>query len=331
MRLSRNAFLRTGLVGIAAALRGASSAHAVSGWPDGVEEIRYRNTADKSLQPALYFTPKPSSAVPLLVGCHTWSSDYLQSMSVPYATWCIENDWAFIHPHFRGPNNNPQAAGSALVVSDILSAVEWACASRAIDRSRIYLVGVSGGGMASLLMAGRAPDVWAGVSSWASISDLAAWYRERKGPNDSHHRLWLDMHAALGGDPATDPAAAEEAYLRSPLTYMANARGIPVDISTGIHDGHTGSVSVSHSIRAFNALASKADRIADKDITFMVARERVPDHLRFDGSDPLYGEKGVLLRRESGRARLTLFEGGHEIIFPAALKWLAAQKRAVTS
>ena len=29
-----------------------------------------------------------------------------------------------------------------------------------------------------MLMAGRHPDIWAGVSAWVPISDLKAWYHE---------------------------------------------------------------------------------------------------------------------------------------------------------
>jgi hypothetical protein len=35
----------------------------------------------------------------------------------------------------------------------------------------------------------------------------------------------------------------------------------------------------------------------------------------------------VLFRRESGMVRVTVFDGGHEIIHHAALAWLAAQQK----
>ena len=50
-------------------------------------------------------------AVPLLVALHTWSGDYKQRASIPYAQWCIEKGWAFVHPQFRGPNRRPEATG----------------------------------------------------------------------------------------------------------------------------------------------------------------------------------------------------------------------------
>ena len=45
-----------------------------------------------------------------------------------------------------------------------------------MDDKRIYLVGISGGGQMALIMAGRAPNVWAGVSAWVPIADLAEWH-----------------------------------------------------------------------------------------------------------------------------------------------------------
>jgi len=63
-------------------------------------------------------------------------------------------------------------------------------------------------------------------------------------------------------------------------------------------------------------------RIGEADIAYIVARAAIPPHLAGDWSDPLYGERRVLFRRQSGNARITLFDGGHEIIYGAALGWL---------
>jgi len=40
-------------------------------------------------------------------------------------------------------------------------------------------------------------------------------------------------------------------------------------------------------------------------------------------SDEAYGEKQPIFRRASRNARITIFDGGHEIIYEAALGWLA--------
>ncbi len=113
----------------------------------------------------MFYAPGSETAVPLIVALHTWSGDYKQGYHGAIEKWCIANGWAYIHPNFRGPNNRPEATGSELVVKDIVSAVEYVKGVTKIDESAIYLVGASGGGYTSLLMAGRHPEIWAGVSA----------------------------------------------------------------------------------------------------------------------------------------------------------------------
>ena len=286
-------------------------------WPPQVKEIGIVSSADGAKQPALFYTPDSTDPKPLLVALHTWSDNYLQKDSVPYADWCIEKEWAFIHPNFRGPNKTPQATGSDLVVRDILDAVAFATMNANVDPSRIYLVGVSGGGYTALLMAGRAPDLWAGVSSWVPLTDLQQWYLDCK---KSGRKYAGDIVASLGGIPTEDPNIEREAAKRSPLTFLPSAGSVPIDLNAGIHDGHTGSIPIHHSLRAFNLLAKEEDRLSEEDMNHMVEKAEIPGHLAsFSENDPTYGDKRVLFRKKSNNIRLTLFEGGHEIVFEAAL------------
>jgi pimeloyl-ACP methyl ester carboxylesterase len=295
------------------------------GWPQKIREIRYTSSADSTPQPAFFYTPKTKKAVPLLVALHTWSGNYRQKMSAPYAQWCIDKGWAFIHPNFRGPNRNPQATGSELVITDIISAVDYAKTHANVDTSRIYLVGVSGGGYTSLLTAARAPDVWAGVSAWVPITNLVDWYFECRKLKCEHAD---DIVKSCGGPPGTSPAIDLEYKKRSPSSYLNEAVNLPLDINAGIRDGHhSGGVPISHSLRVFNLVASEKDRISEEDIRYFVEKARVPPHLKKDLADPCYGRKAPLFRRTSGNARITIFDGGHEIVYEAALTWLAEQKR----
>ncbi len=295
-------------------------------WPKGIREIRYLSSGDQTLQPALFFAPPSGAPKPLLVALHTWSGDYLQADSRPYARWCAENGWAFIHPNFRGVNKQPEATGSDLVVADIASAVTYARQQTNVDPSRTYLVGVSGGGMASLLLAGRAPHIWAAVSSWVPIVDLRDWYFESVERKQSYA---TDIVRSCGGVPDRGTDAEREAKKRSPIVYLAAAGAIPVSINAGIHDGHDGAaVPVSHSLRAFNALADPADNLTDGQLAWITEKATIPPDLQAETfDDPSYGERKVLFRRRSRNVTLTVFEGGHEIVFGAALKWLAAQHR----
>jgi type III restriction enzyme len=62
-----------------------------------------------------------------------------------YARWAIQENWHFVHPNFRGPNDSPEAMGSDLAVHDIVDAVRGMQKRGNVDASRIYLIGCNGG------------------------------------------------------------------------------------------------------------------------------------------------------------------------------------------
>jgi len=296
-------------------------------FPEGVHEIRYTSAADNTEQPALFWKPEMEEKRPLLVALHTWSHDYRQEGNeIPYAEWCQAVGWVFIHPNFRGPNKTPEAMGSELAVGDILSAVDYAKENATIDEDRIYCIGVSGGGHASLLMAGRAPQLWAGVSAWCGISDIAAWHAECNGTKQQ--RYADNIEAAIDGPPDT-PERLKEAQQRSPNTWLNSANGVSLDIIHGVHDGRTGGVPFTHSLHAWNEVTAPTDpqaRFSDELIdSFYQSQESPEGDVEVD---PLYPEnQQPVFRRSSGNTRITIFEGGHEILHHPALNWLAAQRK----
>ena len=290
--------------------------------------VEVRSSKDGSPQRVIWWRPETAARgsadapVPLLVFLHSWSGGFEQGP--PWIAQAKKMGWALAAPDFRGPNRRPEACASDLAVQDVLDAVEYARREARIDDSRIYLVGGSGGGHMALMMAARAPRVWAGVSSWCPITDLAAWHAESSARKNNYARM---LEQSCGGPPG--PSTEAEYRRRSPLFQLAAARGVPVDISTGIHDGHTGSVPVSHTLRAFNALASDDARIEDGLIVRMVADRAVPAALAAERQDDPERTKALLFRRVSGNARVTIFEGGHESEPSAAILWLARQRKGV--
>ena len=293
----------------------------IPGWQPEVREEFYPSSADGTLQPTLLYDPRSKEPAPLLVALHTWGGNHKQAEPA-YSEWCIRKGWVFVHPEFRGANTKPSACGSELVVQDILSVVEWAKQKTLVDPKRIYLIGASGGGYASMLMAGRAPEVWAGVSAWCGIFDLRDWHAKHRG--GPYGRA---IEAACGGAPGTDSLVDEEYRKRSASAWLENAKGLPVDINAGIFDGHKGSVPVSHSLKAFNVLSDSSGRVTEAEISLMTEKPEVPEELLFKGMDPLYKKWNVLFRRISQNSRVTLFQGGHEIVHVAGLAWLEQQRK----
>ncbi len=297
----------------------------VAGWPSEVRAVEYLSAADNTLQPALFYAPKENtSARPLLVALHSWSGDYTQA-NPAYGLWCIAKQWVMVHPNFRGINQSPSACGSELAVQDILSAVEYAKSVCKVDEDRIYLMGGSGGGYASLLMAGRAPKVWAGVSAWCPIYDLKIWHAETQERKLKYAEM---LEKVCGGKPGFSPQVDEQYRVRSAAAWLRFAKQVNLSINTGITDGHNGSVPVSHTLNAFNDVVSKPnERISADTIANMVKQPSMPPALLQKIDDPLLQRNPALFRRVSGTAQVTIFQGGHDIIYEAGLSWLEHQQR----
>jgi len=305
-----------------------SQSAGVPGYPSGIEVRHYPSPTDGSEQPTLYWAPELAAGerAPLLVALHTWGGSYRQAGGeAKYAEWCQAQGWIFVHPHFRGPNRSPEAMGSDLAVEDIRAVVEWAKGLGGVDEDRVYAVGASGGGHASLLVAGRFPEIWAGVSAWCGISEIAAWHRETSASGRENYAR--DIERALGGRPEASEALLAEARRRSPLSWLGAAAGVPLDINHGITDGRSGSVPFTHSLHAWNAVVPEAERFEEAWIERFYETMEAPGEAGEVAGDPLYGSRPPLYRRVHGNTRLTLFDGGHEIVHEAALNWLAAQRR----
>ena len=292
--------------------------------------VQVKSTLDGTLQPCWFWAPEKAKteAVPLIVGLHTWSADYTYKSH--YATalnYAKGHGWAMVGPNFRGANKTPPACGADAAVQDIVDAVNYAKGKVKIDAARVYIIGGSGGGHMTLLMAGRHPEIWAGCAAFCPITDIARWHADSLLDHPGRGKNYAAMMtAACGGTPAEKP---EEYRHRSPLTWIENAKkaGVPIYIVTGIHDGWKGSVPVGHSFRAFNALADEKDRVSEEDIKTIEETQAVPDALAYKGpKDPFYSKKNhIHFRGTSANVRFTLFEGGHGGNYPAGLDFLSRQ------
>lgn len=291
-------------------------------------EVEITSSKDGQIQKALWWHPNKPAKVPLLVMLHSWSGNYQQKKRKEIGlTESKQRGWAIIHPDFRGPNRRPEACASDLAVQDILDAVAWARRQTKIDPQRIYLVGTSGGGHMSLMMAGRAPELWAGVSAWVPISDIAAWHHQTTAAGRT--RYARDCEQSCGGKPGDSPAVDAQYRRRSPLNWLNRVAGLPLDINAGIHDGYTGSVPVSQSLHAFNAAAiangQHKSGLSTSQIHWFRTQRSVPAELAGETEDEPERIRQILFRRSAGPARVTVFDGGHEGDTPTAIRWLAQQ------
>lgn len=303
---------------------------APNGWNSEVKTIFYPSAADHTWQPALSWIPKidHNKNVPLLVVLHPWSFDYRQPHMNGIFSEIQKRNWAMICPDFRGINNRPEACGSDLAVADIVSAIDYMKKTTRIDPDRIYLFGISGGGFATMLMTARHPEIFGGASAWVGITDLALWHDQTRKAGFSYSDL---LEKICGGAPGSSPETDRQYEHRSVKTWLKKGNIVPLAINAGIHDGHgSGPVPVSHSLTAFNILADEKDRLSPKQINQIVETEKIPVELAGECvNDPSFGSKKILFQRQSQNATVTLFDGGHEGIFSAAVEWLSKQKKII--
>jgi pimeloyl-ACP methyl ester carboxylesterase len=296
----------------------------MSDWPDGMLDVSFLSSADDSRQPMAYYAPEAGGKCPLLVALHGWSRDYTHPSGAPFAHWCVDNGWALAYPEFRGSNHKPESLCSEFVANDILSAVRYTCSHAEIDLDRIYLCGGPGGGHVALLMASRAPELWAGVSAWSPYWDLAEWWHEIR-HSQKFWKFARQIGGACGGEPGTAPEVDEQYQWRSPRFWLQHATGLPLDINAGINDGRRGSVAFRHAVHAYRQVSGDP-AMSEEDVETFYTRLHPPPHLKQQVRDPLY-PKRLILRRNHNNARITVFDGTAQILHNAALNWLALQRR----
>ena len=282
------------------------------------ETLTFTSTHDQTEQPARYYASPKSGDQPLLVLLHSWSTDINNYNPDDWVKVAREYGWHVVVPHFRGGNFNPEACASPAARQDILDATAAVIQRYAVDTTRVYLAGSSGGGHMSMVMAAHSPQTWTAVSAWVGISNLTDWHAETKA---SGRKYYKDIEACAGGAPGSSPEVDAQLRARSPLFHIAAAKAIPLDLNAGVHDGHTGSVPTHHTLDAYNAVASALGEAAIPQSTInALAQEIVPPEAPV--VDETY-ERRIHLRETAGKCRVTIFEGGHEGLPKPACAWLA--------
>lgn len=291
---------------------------AVAAFASEPVELTVKSSIDGSMQPAQFIPARSSDPRPLLVSLHTWSAHYNKSSSLPeWIAAAEKRDWHLLFPEFRGPNKNPAACASQLARQDVIDALDYAMKKWKVDGRRVYVAGGSGGGHMTLVMASFAPDRWAAASAWVPITDLRAWHRETIAAG---HGYWKDVEAVCGGAPGTSLEVDEAYHYRSPLSFLYQTRGLPLEVSAGIHDGYAGSVPIHHTLDAYDALAKT---YGVEPISRATRDQLEADRPNVAGAvfNPVYG-RAIHWRGHAGPSRVTIFEGGHEMLPEAACVFL---------
>jgi hypothetical protein len=105
---------------------------------------------------------------------------------------------------------------------------------------------------------------------------------------------------------------------------------VPLDLAAGIHDGHTGSVPIRHTLEAFNevAAAAGAEGVSEDEIAELSHPDgRLSRPHPSDQAEDATFQRAIHLRREAANARVTIFEGGREGLPLAAAEWLSRHRK----
>ena len=278
-------------------------------WSADFQVVDIVSDLDRSIQKSYFYKTKAALPRPLIVSLHTWSGDYSQKDEV--AAICKERDVNYIHPNFRGANVVASACCSELALADIDEAISYAIKNSNVDTTKIYVVGVSGGGYATLGTFMKSKHRIKKFSAWASISDLTAWYQESRILGNKYAKNILactDSQSELNLENARQKSPL---YMSGPVT---NRDGATLHIFAGIYDGLQGSVPITHSINFYNRLLTdlsvtdKAKYVSDTEKLHLL-EFRLP--LAELGT---IGGRKVCLQKDYQNLRLTIFEGNHEML-----------------
>jgi esterase/lipase len=268
--------------------------------------IEITSSYDTKIQKAYFYKTKSNYTMPLVISLHTWAGDYKQHD--PLAELVKNEDWNYIHPDFRGPNDSSDACMIEAVIQDIDDAITYSIKNGNVDQSNIIIVGLSGGGMATLGVFMKSSYNLKYCMAWAPISDLEAWYYQSKYMGNKY---WKDILKATSYN---NHLNVEEAKKRSPLyMHIEKSKAMSsLEIYAGIHDGYAGSVSILHSILFYNKMSKYFclydGIVSDKEIMMLLSRSINPQICEE------LDKRKLIYKKSYSNLGLFIFDGTHEIL-----------------
>ena len=291
----------------------------VEKWPTPPYElIEIPSSADNTLQKAFVYRSTSDKPEPLVVSLHSWSAGYAQKDF--FREQVLEKNWNYIHPDFRGPNNQPQACASDLVISDIDDAIDYALKNFNVDKERIYVIGGSGGAYAGAASIMKSKHTIRQYSIWNPITDIHAWYYQSKIRN-----LKYEGDIMLCTDSKNGQLDEEEAKKRSPLywqTPVEKFSATSVKIYAGIYDGVLGAVPFTHAINFYNKLVSDLNCPDSSKLVSEMEKAMLMEKGPMLPQAKMLGDRKVVLHKSYQNVELILFEGRHELLANIVLETL---------
>ncbi|HEA22214.1 MAG TPA: peptidase [Pricia antarctica] len=285
-------------------------------WNRGFHLVSIKSSSDGKNQEAYYYSSKASNSKPLIVSLHTWAGDYREYDSI--ALMSKSKNINYIHPNFRGSNTTPNSCCSPLALSDIDDAIDFAIDNGNVDLNKIYVIGKSGGGLATLSLFMKSKHNINTFSSWVPISDLNQWYKEGIIRNSEFTDDIVNCTSSDSGH--LDPAKAKE---RSPMywpTPTEERKNAKLKIFAGVYDGITGNVPITHSIHFYNKVVAAFGAVDSLDyvseeqkIILMAKRNSFGDYGKIS-------DRSIFFQKRFKNIELIIFEGGHEMLTSHAFK-----------
>jgi len=283
-------------------------------WSKDFELVEIESSRDNTVQKAYFFKSKSDELKPLIVSLHTWSGDYSQNDKL--AEICKQKDLNYIHPNFRGANRKIDACCSELALADIDDAISYATRNSNTDASKIFVIGVSGGGYATLSTFMKSKHNIKKFSAWASITDLIAWYNESKIRNNKYSQDILDCTGSKNGLNTENAAQKSPIYWETPIEKLKSSK---LFIYAGVYDGIQGSVPITHSINFYNKLLTDLSVIDSSKYVSISEKLNLLEKRQPLGEFGNIAGRKICLKKEFENLRLIIFEGNHEMLTEFAL------------
>lgn len=286
-------------------------------WDNEFNIVEIKSGLDGNIQKAYFYKSKSNKPEPLIVSLHTWSGSYSQKDDL--AKICQQKDLNYIHPDFRGANWTKNACCSELAMNDIDEAITFAIDNSNVDTSKIFVIGVSGGGYATLSTFMKSKHNISKFSAWASISDLIAWYNESKIRSNNYAENILNCTASKKELNIKYAKQRSPIYWNTPTDKLKKSK---LFIYAGIYDGIQGSVPITHSINFYNKVLT--------DLSISDRSKYISDHEKLQllelrkplGDFGSIGDRKIFLKKEIENLSIIIFEGNHEMLTDFALNEL---------